>query len=193
VRSVGVVARPEPNLNTSRRALNGIPSTTVVVELRAIAQVRVEPHRATDVVVDVGITVLLNLLPKHATTGTGHRAARAGVESGGVGSIVVRTFEDVEFTSVRPVGGVDFPDSGPGSAALGHVSDIEHGDVVAVVLLGYEANRITSRSVGFEDVNGVGAEDEGLPSAEGVVIAERGLAVDVVPKVQSAHEASELC
>ena len=191
MRSVGVVAGPEPDLNTSRRTLNGIPSSAVVVKLRPIAQVGVEPNRAADVVVDVGITVLLDLLPKHAAASTGHRTARAGVEGGGVGSVVVRTLQDIEFTSVRPVGGVDFPDGGPGAAALGHVSDIEHSDVVVVVLLGDEANRITAGSIGLEDIDGVRAEDEGLASAEGVVIAQRGVAVDVVPKVQSVREMSQ--
>lgn len=61
-----------------------------------------------------------------------------------------------------------------------HVPNVKDSDVIRVVLLRNQSDRVTPRSVRFEDADSVGTKNEGLARAKGEVVALRGLAVHVV-------------
>jgi len=125
LRHILVLPRPEPHLDPRRRPLNSVPPTPSLVERRTVAIGCGELDGAAGVGVDVGVAVVEDLLAELAGAAFGHDATGTGVECCGVRTIVVDAFEDVEFTACGPVERVDFPDGGPGAAALGHMPDVE--------------------------------------------------------------------
>ena len=128
-------------------------------------------------------------LPVHRAGG-GLSAVRAGVEGRLVGLDVVRALQDVDLTIGRPVSLIDLPSRGPSRATLGHVADVEDGDVVrAVRVVALDANRVAARAVGIKSGEVISAHDEGAIGREGQVLALRGGLVDIVPTRQ--HQLSD--
>ena len=64
-------------------------------------------------------------VPKLTTPVGRHDTARTGMESSSIGTLVIDTLENVEFTTERPVEGINLPDRGPGATPLRHMADIE--------------------------------------------------------------------
>jgi hypothetical protein len=123
------------------------------------------------------------------------------MESSSIRTLVVDTLENVEFTTERPVEGINLPDRGPGTTSLRHMADIEsvsgrtisvgdgavsngghlHSNMLLVVLLGPKTNGITTGSVRPQDSRAIGTKDERITSAEGEVLRLCSGTINVIP------------
>lgn len=159
LRNGGIVSRPEPDLDVAGRALDRIPSSTCLVECRAIALWLREQDGAAAVPVDSCVAVLPFPDTSHCLAGRRHDASRSGVERRSVGTLVVHTLQDIELTTRRPVG-ANLPDRGPGPTALGHMFHIEDRNMLSKRLLAPDPHTISTGTVGVENGGEICAEDK---------------------------------
>ena len=141
------------------RALDRIPSSTCLVECRAIALWLREQDGTATVPVDSCVAVLSFPDPSHCLAGRRHDASRSGVERCSVSTLVVHTLQDIEFTTRRPVG-ANFPDRGPGPTPLGHMFHIEDRNMLGERLLAPNPHTVSARAVGIENGGEICAEDK---------------------------------
>ena len=71
-------------------------------------------------------------------------ASAGGVKGHGVFSVIIDTFEDVDFPTIGPIRTVH-PKGGPGAAnTSGHVAEVKYDKAVIVLLVALDTNGISS-------------------------------------------------
>ena len=84
------IARPEPDLDKVVVALHGVPSAAITVEGRAV---RIGRARRRDATARVTLAVVAPGGSRHTSAASRHGTARVRVESDGIGTLVVNTFD----------------------------------------------------------------------------------------------------
>jgi hypothetical protein len=122
----------EPDLDGIRCPFHGIDTAAVCVEARTIAD-RALGEGTTTLCVGTGVDVVLAVV---AVGGAGHLGRRLGNDTGASGverceihALVVRSFNDIDLSVVRPRSRSESPEGRPGTATTGvngggHVFDI---------------------------------------------------------------------
>lgn len=113
-------------------------------------------------------------------TSGGLGAPGGGVESRSIGALVIDTFDDIDLTTIGPVGSGGSPVSRPRAAALRHVANVQDFNVGAPCLLALNAHRVAAWSGGGERSGIVGTQDESVAGRVGQVEALGGSLVDII-------------
>ena len=121
------ISRPKPGLDEGIRALDGVPTASILIEGRTV-RVFVWVHNSTPGIV-VGMSTAIRTLDSTGLIAmVGHGASKGGVNGNRVRGDVVHAFKDVELALVGPVVQAGLPDGRPRGAALWHVSHVEAVD-----------------------------------------------------------------
>lgn len=132
------VTREEIDGDCTRGPVESVDAAADGVEARAVA-LRISRALAAAVVAIARVAV--GVVEGAAGSGpiVGHGAAAGCVESDGVGSLAIDTFDDVDFAAAGPVRS-ECPEGGPDAAgAAGHVLDVGDEEALGVGLVAVHA------------------------------------------------------
>jgi len=140
------VSGPEPHGDGGGGAFHSVNPASIGVEGRSEGVAEARVNTASLVAVVSRHAVRRSRSAGHRAATGWHGAPSASVEGCEIRDLIVDTFDNIDLSTVRPASSGRGPESGPGTAALGHMAQVKNRKAILVDIVGLDADRVTSCS-----------------------------------------------